>query len=198
MKTQFDNKVRVVSLENLKAMCERCSGTCNGYHIGKVTTNRVHVWTNTSSSESESFGHPVTAVFPAWPSGFDGKENPSVALEIMRVIGETDDDYDASQEFWPLLDCEPLCRSLKDGKELWQSEYEILSATYGYSIESRWYQGCIQFWHVNDATGHMVQTFAPGDSDPSSGTDQQRGEYRDYRKAQADVVSHCRKLSEAK
>lgn len=198
MKTQFDNKVRVVSLENLKAICERYSGTCNGYHVDKVTTNRVYISTNTSASETESFGHTVTAVFPAWPSGFDGKENPSVALEIMRVIGETDDDYDASQEFWALLDCEPLYRSLKDDKELWQSEYEILSAKYGYSIESRWYQGCIQFWHVNDATGHMVQTFAPGDSDPSSGTDQQRGEYRDYRDAQTAVVAHCKRIQEAK
>jgi len=192
MKTQFDYNVRVVSLANLAAMCERMSGMCNGYHIDKVTTNRVYVRTNSSPSDDESFGHSVTAVFPAWPSTFDGKENPTVALDILRIIGETEDETEASQYFEPLMDCDQLWRNPETGE--WQTEFEIYSEKYGYTLMSRWFQHCIQFYRVLDKNSQMVQTFAPGDPEPDSGTDQQRGEYRNYQDAQRAVVEHCKKL----
>jgi hypothetical protein len=192
MKTQFDNKVRVVSLENLKAMCERVSGVSNGYHIDKITTNRVYVSTNTATAGS------VTAIFPCWPSKFaiDGKDNPSVALDILRITGATDDDYDASQEFDLLLDCEPLYRSIADdGAEIWRTEYEILSAKYGFSVESRWFQDCLQFWRVMQYDDILyMPKFFPGDPEPMANTDQAPGEYRDYRDAQAAVVAYCKRL----
>ena len=63
MKTQSDQKVRVVSLTNLEAMCNRVSGVmCHRFKVTKVSRSRVHV---TYSNEDEwATAHPMIAVYP--------------------------------------------------------------------------------------------------------------------------------------
>ena len=182
--THFDHSVRVLSLANLAAMCERISGTAHTYRIERVTTNRVHV----SYSNPDEYGNPDprTAILPAWPSGFDGKENPSVALEILSVVGEREGDDDDFLR--PLFDCEPLFRKRIDGQDVWETEFEIVSEQLGFKLVSRWHQGCFQFWHVEDKAGTNLHTLFPGDV----GSDV-HGEYRDYRKAQSAVVEYSRR-----
>lgn len=110
MLTQFDHSKRVVSLENLKAMCKYISGMCHRYWIEKVTAHRVYV---TYSNPNE---YPMTIVFPCYPSGDrpEDKENPAVVLDILKVQR---DNWDGEgwQAFQGLLDCPPIYRSPQHG-----------------------------------------------------------------------------------
>lgn len=123
MRTQYDDKVRVVSLDNLKAMCARISGHAHVYEVSKVTRSRVHV---TYSNPTE-YGtpRPMTAVFPTYPlerSWVQGEPaNDHVVLDIMRVTNDTWDG-EGWQAFHLLLDCPKLWRSPHDGK--WRTEEE--------------------------------------------------------------------------
>lgn len=122
MKTQQDHTVRIVALENLRAMCDRASGYCHRYTITTVSRSRVHV----EYSNPDEYGaeHPMIAVFPCYPSGWpqDSTENPRVILEIMRVIHD-DADGEGWQAFTPILECPVLWRDSKDGG--WQTAQEI-------------------------------------------------------------------------
>jgi len=118
MKTQFDNSVRIVSLENLRAMCEKVSGICHRYEIESVSANRVKV----SYSNPDEYGHssPMVASFPCYPCDDTDKEQRAVILEILRVTG---DNWGGEgwQAFHPLLDCPELSR----GPDGW-TEYEYV------------------------------------------------------------------------
>lgn len=125
MRTQQDTSVRMVALSNLKAMCERVSGSmCHHFTVSRVTANRVHV---TYSNEDEyAVEHPMTAVFPCYPSAWlEDKDNPRVVLDILRVLH---DNWHGEgwQAFSILLDCPTLWH---DGTEKdWQSHREIRAA----------------------------------------------------------------------
>ena len=88
MKTHEDGMYRVVSLDNLVAMCEAASGTCHRYWIAKVSRSRVHV----GYSNPDEYGNeaPMYAILPCFPSGWPGDaENPRVLIHCMRVIGDS-------------------------------------------------------------------------------------------------------------
>lgn len=122
MKTQFDSNIRVVAMSNLKAMCERVSGVCHRFAVSKVTNNRVRV----AYSNPDEWGnqHPIEAEFPCYPSDFDGADNPSVVLHMVRLIGAKGD-TEAWQSFAPLLDCPRLWRTPHYGADKWHTEDEI-------------------------------------------------------------------------
>lgn len=120
MKTQFDAKERVVSLENLNAMCERISGFCHRFEVVKVSRSRVHIaYSNPDEYGNES---PMTAVFPCYPSTFDGHDNPAVVLDYLRIIND-DHDGEGWQCFEELRSCPILWRDPETGA--WMSEDEI-------------------------------------------------------------------------
>ena len=114
MKTQFDGNRRVVSLSNLKAMCERVSGTCHRFAVSKVSRSRVHV----EYSNPDEYGNedPMTAVFPCYPS-FD---TVAVVLDIVRVINDTWHG-EGWQSFDVLMDCEWLWYDPETNE--WQSRW---------------------------------------------------------------------------
>jgi len=88
MKTQQDSTTRVVALVNLEAMCEEASGFSHRYQVTKVSRSRVHV----EYSNPDEYGHeaPMTAVFPCYPSSWQGdEENPRVVLDILRVLNDS-------------------------------------------------------------------------------------------------------------
>jgi len=88
MKTQQDNPVRMLALDNLRAMCEHVSGTCHRYWIEKVSRSRVHV----GYSNPDEYGHEneMYLVLPSFPSPWpEDKDNPRVLVEPMRVINDT-------------------------------------------------------------------------------------------------------------
>jgi hypothetical protein len=109
METQQDSRERLVALTNLRAMCERISGTCHRYAVVKVTRSRVHV----EYSNPDEYGHerPMVAVFPSFPSPWlpGDKDNPRVLLDIHRVLHDSWDG-EGWQAFTPLLDCPTLWR----------------------------------------------------------------------------------------
>ena len=114
MKTQQDHNVRVVALVNLEAMCENASGICHRFWIDKVSRSRVHVaYSNPDEYGTES---PMVAIFPCYPSGWDGDEdhNPRVVLDIMRVIGDTWDG-EGWQAFEPIVSGPKMYRAGLDG-----------------------------------------------------------------------------------
>ncbi len=123
MKTQQDHQERVVALVNLEAMCERASGTARQHYvITKVSRSRVHVTVDAIADEWGT-SENVTAVFPCYPSGWDGDaDNPRVVLDAIRITGASSL-YDPIQEFWPLLECEQLWRSPDDNS--WATRDEI-------------------------------------------------------------------------
>lgn len=124
MKTQFDHKVRIVSLANLCAMCERISGVSHVYQVSKVSRSRVHV----TYSNPDEYGNPepITAVFPCYPSTFEGHDNPAIVLDCVRIIGGRDE-YDPIQKFWNLIECPTLWRLGAETND-WQSHAEIRAA----------------------------------------------------------------------
>jgi hypothetical protein len=120
MKTQFDWKHRVVSLENLKAMCERVSGTVHTYRVTKVTRSRVHV--DYSNPDEYGTPDPITAVYPCYPS----VEQVAIVLDAVRYINDRDD-Y-GYQAFDQLVDCVTLWRHADEsGAEIWESHREIVA-----------------------------------------------------------------------
>jgi hypothetical protein len=125
MKTQQDNPVRVVALENLIAMCARNSGVCHRYRVERITKTRVHV----SYSNPDEYGNerPLVVVFPCYPSGWpqDGADNPRVVLDIVRVYGGRDS-YDregAADTFYLITNAPVLWRDPATSK--WETEEQI-------------------------------------------------------------------------
>jgi hypothetical protein len=124
---QSDHPERVVSLENLKAMCDRLSRIDgNIFWIDRTTRNRVYVSVTIPDDAGYSCGRTVTASFPCYPSPWDGQNNPYVVLDPVRIIGVEPDDYDPSQYFWPLFECPRLFR---DANGAWHPEEALRSAT---------------------------------------------------------------------
>lgn len=119
MKTQFDNSVRVVSLDNLRAMCERISGVCHRYSVVKVSRSRVHV--EYSNPDEYGTARPMVAVFPCYPSTFDCYDNPAVVIEYIRIM-QDNQDGEGWQSFECLRDCPQLFRG-PDGQ--WSTREEI-------------------------------------------------------------------------
>ncbi len=102
MKTQQDNPVRMLALDNLRAMCEEASGTCHRYWIEKVSRSRVHV--GYSNPDEWANENPMYLVLPSFPSPWpEDKGNPRVLVEPMRVINDTWDG-EGHQAFDPLWD----------------------------------------------------------------------------------------------
>lgn len=115
MKTQEDNIVRMLALDNLRAMCEEASGMCHRFWIEKVSRSRVHI----GYSNPDEYGNenPMYAVLPSFPSKQhfadpetdiiswlqDDRDNPRVLVEVMRVINDTWDG-EGWQAFDPLWD----------------------------------------------------------------------------------------------
>lgn len=118
MKTQQDSKYRVVALENLRAMCKHMSGVAHTYQVTRVSRSRVHV----EYSNPDEYGspHPMTAVFPCYPSAWADDQckgaagtnaNPRVVLDYLRIIG--DEDGEGWQSFEVLRDCPTLYRDIE-------------------------------------------------------------------------------------
>ena len=119
MEIQADNKVRVVALSNLEAMCERQSGVCHRYWVEKVTKNRVHV----GYSNPDEYGgeDPMFAVYPCYPATFG--DSVMVVLDIVKVVHDYDDG-EGWQNFDFLTDCETLWRNPSSGE--WETRDEAL------------------------------------------------------------------------
>ena len=151
MKTQSDNRKRVVSLVNLVAMCDRISGTCHTFNVSRVTRSRVHV----EYSNPNEYGtpNPITAVYPCYPStAARDDDNPLVVMDMMRCLN--DGDGEGWQSFIQLEDCEQLCRD--PSTMLWESEYEIrVKHLPQFTVTSTWDKdGCIQTWFTKDRQGN--------------------------------------------
>lgn len=116
---QFDHKIRVVSLANLKAMCERVSGMCHRYSVTKVSKGYVSVqYSNPDEYGAET---PMVALFPVWSRYGKDESELGVILEIHKVqfnnwSGE------GWQAFQSLIDCPVLWRDTKDGAWLTTEE----------------------------------------------------------------------------
>lgn len=130
MKTQMDARSRIVSLENLKAMCEHVSGTSHRFSVESVSNTRVRV--TYSNPDEYGSSHPITATFPCYLSGDAG--NPTVVLEYTKVTG----DDEAWQSFEVLRDCPSLFRDARTGK--WRSHLQIRKD--GHEVNSNQNCGC--------------------------------------------------------
>lgn len=126
MATQQDHNVRVVALENLRAMCERVSGHCHRFEITGVSKTAVRVtYSNPNEYGTE---YPMTMILRAYPSDWPGdEENPRVILEEGRVIH--DNDGEGWQSFGTILDCPQLWRASVDGAWFTREEIEEAKAT---------------------------------------------------------------------
>lgn len=121
MRTQEDQKVRLVALDNLRAMCDRQSSMCHRFWVEKVTRSRVHVaYSNPNEYGSDP---PVIAVFPAIPAENE-PDNPRVLLgHCLRLLGGRDE-YDRHIDmFSPVQDCPQLWRSNGNSSD-WKTREE--------------------------------------------------------------------------
>lgn len=147
MKAQFDYTKRIVSLENLKAMCARISSTCHTFRVCDVTKNRVRV----IYSNPDEYGspEPIIVLFPAYEAQFGSTAEKTlcVVLDAVRYFGCTGKNEEAWQAFDQLYDCEKLWRKPGDGT--WQTEYESLVETHPqYTVQSRWLDESRQQWFI--------------------------------------------------
>ena len=83
MQTRYDSQERVVSLSNLKAMCDYHSAVAHRYWIEKVTRSRV--WVGYSNPDEYGTDRPIFAIFPSFPNQNE-PDNPSVVLTFLRVL----------------------------------------------------------------------------------------------------------------
>lgn len=92
----IDREVRVVSLDNLHAMCAHISGMSHRYSVTNVSEHRVRV--TYSNPDPRGFDHPVSVYFPCYPGGF-GETN--VVLDCTSRTGP-------HHSFDPLTNCPEL------------------------------------------------------------------------------------------
>ncbi len=150
MKAQYDYQKRVVSLDNLIAMCSRISGTCHHFRVDETGTGRVRV-TYSNPDEYGNSRYPITAHFPSYP-GPDGSR--SIVLDAVRyTAGQRFIDDESWQAFQALFDCPVLWRNPQT--DTWQTEYEIRVVQHPeFAVRSEWDKGgCIQTWFVGKSTG---------------------------------------------
>ena len=122
--TQFDNKVRIVSLNNLRAMCERVSGSyCHSFSVTKTTAHSVSV--SYSNENEHAVARPFLMVFRAYQTKEAwGRTDTFVILDPARTVHETPDHGgEGWQCFQILLDCPTLWRDPTD--ERWKTREEI-------------------------------------------------------------------------
>ncbi len=151
--TQFDHSVRIVSLENLRAMAARISGTCHRFTVAdRLPCPDSHVRTvRVYYSNPDEFGNEcqTCAHYPAYAQ----HDGIAVVLDAMRYTGGRRDD-ESWQAFHELTDCPELWRDPTSGT--WQTEYEALVQRFPqFKVTSSWDKdGCVQTWHVgtNDFT----------------------------------------------
>ena len=126
MRTQQDTRVRMVALANLEAMCERISGVAHRFEVSKVSRSRVHV----TYSNPDEWGneHPMTAVYPCYPSAWPGDEdNPRVVLNVLRIINDAWDG-EGWQAFVQLTDCPTVWRNGREDSDAWRTHKQIRNA----------------------------------------------------------------------
>lgn len=99
----FDSKLRVVSVDTLRVLCERASSTCHRFAVVSVSRSRVTI----EYSNPDEYGHdrPVSFAFPCYPSHFGGT-SPNVVLDCLRVVGARDS-HD-SEALWQAIDAAVL------------------------------------------------------------------------------------------
>lgn len=143
MNAQFDHRERVVSLDNLEAMCARHSSTCHRFAVvprHSPRGNRLRV----VYSNPDEYGNecPTVAVLPCYPQ----HESLAVVLDPVRYVGGRRDD-ESWQAFQVLWDCPQLWRG-SDGQ--WRSELEILTQRFpSFAIRSHWEDSCTQVFKCN-------------------------------------------------
>jgi hypothetical protein len=123
MTTQQDHKVRIVALENLRAMCARASGMAHRYTVDSFSKSAVRI-TYSNPNECGS-PRPMTMILRAYPSAWSGdRENPRVILEAGRVIHDTEDG-EGWQSFEPVLNGPELFRYNSGVRVTWGTREEI-------------------------------------------------------------------------
>jgi hypothetical protein len=115
---QFDQNPRWVSINNLRAMCERVSGcVCHQFKVEKITPRFIYV---SYSNENEyATPNPMIAVFPRLDFH---KGEIGAVLEYHNIINDSWDG-EGWQAFEAIRDCPKLWRNLEDG--IWRTEKEI-------------------------------------------------------------------------
>lgn len=120
--SQSDTRLRVVSLTNLRAMCDRVSGFAHTYAVSKVSRSRVHV--EYSNPDEYGYPSPMTCVFPCIP-GYtteDGKDNPRVILDVLYILHDNWQG-EGYQRFEPVLRCPTLWRDPVTGT--WETRKDV-------------------------------------------------------------------------
>lgn len=120
MKTQMDTRMRVVTLQNLKAMCDHQSGVCHRYWVERVT--RLYVTVGYSNPDEYGSEDPVYALFPCFPNTYwpGNEDNPMVVVDYIQKLinaGQYDDYFEYLQ------DCPVLWLSPDDNQ--WHLEGRI-------------------------------------------------------------------------
>lgn len=119
---QSDNKVRVVTLQNLEAMCDRLSGVYHRFWVEKAGEHRVMVgYSNPDEYAAES---PMFCVFPAYVDSSFYEHTLYVVLGTILDISYDTWNGEGWQAFTPLQDCPELFRSNPDSDD-WKSREEI-------------------------------------------------------------------------
>lgn len=94
--SHYDRKIRIVSLDNLTAMCARISTRADRYDISSVTRSRVRV-----TFQQSGWGL-IDAIYPCYPSPHD--KNPNVVLDALRYVPSDPNDPRDNSAFFALVD----------------------------------------------------------------------------------------------
>lgn len=117
----FDRKVRVVNLDNLKAMLKYCSGRGVKFFLISKSKTRVHV--GCTATYAEEFGYGESTVKASFPAYCDPTFGLLVVLEATHLTG--------SEDWLHLFDM------LKECPELWRTSSDIVRFETREAIEER-------------------------------------------------------------
>ena len=136
--SQFDHRIRVVSLANLHAMCARVSGTCHTFTVDDPAVHpapsgdALSVRVTYSNPTEYGTPEPISIVFPV--VYIYGPDSPAVILEGIDWLDDYIDPDDVGldgmfQAFWTVTACPQLFASTPDAsdwmtREEWDTEKE--------------------------------------------------------------------------
>ena len=106
-KTSYDTKTRVVSVDQLIAMCDHASGVAHKFYVVMEHSNKI--WIGYNNPDDQLNDDPVSVAFPIYRLGVKSLTGQRVRVVVLDIVDARNDPrQEAFDMFAPLIECPRL------------------------------------------------------------------------------------------